>query len=396
MAVRDVDFRFHLPTKIEFGYQKFNKLPEYAQQYGSKALIVSYKDLSLSVALEQCIFSLAEVGIQTERFEEVIENPTFDIIDRGAKLARESQCDLIIALGGGSVIDVSKGISVCAGEDRVSIWNIVQGGEIKNNPLPVIAIPTTSGTGSEVTQYAVISHREQKRKEGIGKPQFYPRLAICDPELTLSLPPMPTAVTGLDALSHAIEGYTTRFTNSLTDSLAETAIDLIARNIRTAVMSPMDRSARYAMMMGSMLAGIVITHTDTSLAHVMGEAMGAVFNISHGLSVALTLPAVIEYNLETNIDKYAKLAFLLGGDTRQLTLHAAARMAPGLYRKLLADLSMPHGLAVLGVSESPEVLRLCTRPGWDAANLRPAAEADFIDLIQASLSPQMSYWEIKK
>ena len=395
MTISEVEFKFSLPTRIEFGYKKFAKLAGFAALYGKKAFVVSYQDLSLKNYVNQCLSDLKQAGIGSVLFEQVVENPTYNIVDHGAEIVRKEGCDMIIALGGGSVIDVAKGISVCAGDDPVSIWEIVQGREVTNPPLPVIAIPTTAGTGSEVTQYAVISNREEKRKEGFGKPEFYPRLALMDPELTLSLPSMTTAVTGLDALSHAIEGFTTRFTNSITDALAEKAIRLIAQNIHIAVSESNNRLARYAMMMGSMLAGIVITHTDTSLAHVIGEATGAVFNISHGLSVALSLPAVMEFNLDTNIYKFARVAELLGGDTAGLTQTSAARQAPRLVRNLMADLKLPKGLSSLGVTESEDVLNLCSRPGWDAANLRPASREDFTDLIKASLAPGMSYWSIE-
>ena len=181
MTTHQDDFKFYIPTRIEFGINKIQKLADYAGLYGNRALLVTYNDQSLNGILKYCVAELARNGIASISFEEVYENPTFDIVDRGAAAARDHQCDFVVALGGGSVIDVAKGISVCATEEVVSIWEIVEGRELKNLPLPLIAIPTTSGTGSEVTQYAVISNREQKRKEGFGKTQFYPRLALRTP-----------------------------------------------------------------------------------------------------------------------------------------------------------------------------------------------------------------------
>jgi alcohol dehydrogenase class IV len=393
MEITQTNFTFFIPTKIEFGIDKFNQLADYAGPLGKKAMLVSYKDKSLEELISTCHTMLKEKGIEVVPYEEIIENPTYQVVDHGAALARKEKCDLVIGLGGGSVIDAAKGIAVCAVEENASIWEYVEGRQITRDPLPLIVIPTTAGTGSEVTQYAVISNHEQKRKEGFGKPQFYPKLAVLDPELTITLPPKATAITGVDALSHAIEGYTTRYTNGLTDALAERAIGLIAQNIQAVYKDGNNIEARSSMMMGSMMAGIVITHTDTSLAHVIGEAMGAIFNINHGLSVGLSLAAVMEYNLQTNLEKFATIARLLGGKTQNLTLNSAARMAPQLYRKLLSDLQLPAGLSTLGVFECEDVLRLCTRPGWDAANMRPADKEDFIDLIRASLDPCMSYWD---
>lgn len=392
MNIPQTDFTFFIPTKIEFGFDKFKKLAEYAGLYGRKAMLVSYKDKSLEKLVSACHVMLKEKGISVVPYEEITENPTYQIVDQGSTLARKEKCDLVIGLGGGSVIDAAKGIAVCAVEKNAGIWEFVEGRQISRDPLPLIVIPTTAGTGSEVTQYAVISNHEQNRKEGFGKPQFYPRIAIVDPGLTLDLPPKLTAVTGMDALTHAIEGYTTKFTNTLTDNLAKLSVTLISSSLRTAFETGDDKQARYNLMLGSMLAGIVITHTDTSLAHVIGEATGAVFHISHGLSVALTLPAVMEFNMENNLSKYSTLSLLLGGGIGGHDQEQIARDAPRAYRQLMADLQMPEGLGALGVKEDKKVLDLCSRPGWDAANMRPASRDDFLDLIKASISPQMSYW----
>ncbi len=300
MNIPQNDFTFFLPTKIEFGFDKFKKLAEYASPLGKKAVLVSYKDKSLESLISTCHVMLKEKVLAVVPYEEIIENPTYQIVDQGAALARKEKCDLVIALGGGSVIDAAKGIAVCAVEENASIWEYVEGRQITRDPLPLIVIPTTAGTGSEVTQYAVISNHEQNRKEGFGKPQFYPRIAIVDPGLTLGLPQKLTAITGMDALTHAIEGYTTKFTNTLTDNLARLSITLISGSLRTAFKTGDDKQARYNLMLGSMLAGMVITHTDTSLAHVIGEATGAVFHISHGLECSVNLAGCdgIQYGKE--------------------------------------------------------------------------------------------------
>jgi len=202
-------FMFNIPTKIEYGLNKFSELGNFVQGMGKKALIVSYEDKCLKNQLDECQQLLREVGISSIFFEEVVTNTSHTLIDKGTQLALSEGCDLIIGFGGGSAIDVAKTIAVTAVE-HVGIWEIVEGKNINQKPLPMIAIPTTSGTGSEVTQYAVISNPEQKRKEGIGKKEFYPLLSIVDPMLTIGMPVGLTAAVGLDALTHAIEGYTTR------------------------------------------------------------------------------------------------------------------------------------------------------------------------------------------
>lgn len=387
------DFKFDIPTRIEFGNQVFKKLGKLCRGYGNKALVISYKDRSLHVFVEECVFLLKAENIATCLFEEVEANPTHTLINKGAELACSEGCDFVIGLGGGSAIDTAKAVSVATVE-KIDIWEIVEGKELTQTPLPLVAIPTTSGTGSEVTQYAVISNRELKRKEGFGKKEFYPHLSLLDPYLTVGMPSSITAATGLDALTHAIEAYTTRLANPLSDLLAEKAIQLVADNLRTAVYSGQNMQSRYNMMLASMLAGMAITHADTSLAHVIGEAIGAVFNTNHGLTVALTLPAVMEYNCFTNIDKFANISALMGEAVNHLAPRDAALLASSAVRKLIGDVNVPTCLAEMGVKRDETVLDLCSRPGWDATNLRSAKRADFQDLIEGSLSPELSYWKI--
>jgi len=387
------NFMFYLPTRIEFGLEKLDILGSEATRMGSKALIVSYKDKSLKQIIETCVGLLSAASVKSILFEEIEANPTCQVVDQGRDLAIKEKCDLVIGLGGGSAMDAAKAIAVCAVE-KVDIWKIVEGRPIGKKPLPLILIPTTSGTGSEVTQYAVISNCELKRKEGFGRLEFYPRIAILDPLLTVGLPPALTAATGMDALTHAIEGYTTRLTNPISDACSERAIELIANNIRMAVFDGKNIQARYHLMLASMLAGISITHADTSLAHVIGEAIGAVFNTNHGLSVSLALPAVMEYNCFTNIDRFARIAGLLGEKVNRLSLRDAAKLAPAAVRNLIKDLNLSQGLAQLGVSENDQVINLCCRPNMDASNLRPAGKHDFELLIKGSLSPHMSYWRL--
>ncbi len=387
-------FTFHIPTKIEYGLDKFYEIGKLLKGMGKKALIVSYEDKSLEHQLEECQKLLENEGILSVMFEEVVTNPSHEIIDKGCKLAIKEGCDLIIGFGGGSAIDVAKTIAVAAVE-KVGIWEIVEGKEITTSPLPIIAVPTTSGTGSEATQYAVISNPGKKKKEGVGKKEFYPVLSIVDPMLTVGMPSGLTAAVGLDALTHAIEGYTTRFTNPVTDPLAELAIQLVGQSLRKAVFDGKDINARSDMMLASMLAGMAITHADTSLAHVIGEAMGAVFNLHHGLAVTLTLPAVMEYNCFTNINKFMTIAKLLGEDIEGLSSREAAKLAPAAVRQLIYDLEVPRGLAMLGAKEDDHILDLCTRPGWDDSNMRAASREDFTALIKGSLSQDMSYWKFK-
>jgi alcohol dehydrogenase class IV len=389
----NTSFIFNIPTRIEYGPNRFQSIGGSARSFGEKALVVSTAGESLIDLQKECRSLLEANGVQSVLFNRVSTNPSHTLIDEACELAINEKCDLVIGLGGGSAMDVAKTVAVAAVE-HVRAWDIVEGGKLSHKPIPVIAVPTTSGTGSEVTQYAVVSNPEKKMKEGIGRREFYPVLSIVDPVLTMSMPADLTAAVGLDALTHAIEGYTTVHSNPLTDSLAETAIGLIGKSLRQAVFHPGDLGARSDMMLASMLAGIAITHADTSLAHVVGEAAGAVFSVHHGLAVALTLPAVMEFNCFTSVEKFGRIAELLGERVTGLSLRDSAKLAPSAVRSLIYDIGVPRGLAALGVMKDKRVMELCTRPGSDGANPRSASERDFSLIIDGSLSDKMSYWSL--
>jgi alcohol dehydrogenase len=384
-------FNFYFPTCLIFGLGKFLSIGDEVKNLGKRALLVTYADNSQTDVVHQAVDLLKNAGVSTVIFAEAIANPTHTLVNKGSQLARQEQCDVVIGLGGGSAMDTAKGIAVAAPED-VDIWKIYEGTPINKESLPVVAIPTTAGTGSEATYYTVISNRELHRKEGFARPQFFPRLSIIDPQLTITLPPRITAATGMDVLTHAIEAYTSKLASPVSDLFAAEAIRLVGLFLRQATEDGKNLEARSNMLLASTLAGIAITHADTCLAHVIGEAVGAVFNTPHGLSVSLALPAVMEFNSPSNQPKYASITRILG-DGDGLSESQAAKKSPALVRKLIGDLGLPAGLAELGVTESSEVTELVNRPGTDASNPRPTDSKAFELLIKGSLSPAMSYWE---
>lgn len=387
------DFGFYVPTRIVFGNGKFDVLGEEVSQIGKRALIVTYPGSALENWLDRAISLLENNGVSVVVYRQVDANPDHKLINRGGELARAENCDVVIGLGGGSAMDSAKGIAVVASENQ-DIWDIYEGAPITQETLPVVAIPTTAGTGSEATFFAVVSHRELKQKEGFALPQFFPRLSIVDPLMTLDLPPRITAETGLDALSHAIEAYYCKFATPVVDALAVQAIGLVSDNLRKAVYDGKDQVARYNMMLANTLAGMAITQSDSCLAHVIGEAVGGVYNTGHGLSVALCLPATMEYNSIAALEKFATIAELMGEDVSGLTLREAARQAPSAVRDLIEDLNLPLGLRAIDVDDLTKVRQLVNRPGWDASSPRPAGPDDFELLLEACMEPAMSYWEL--
>lgn len=392
------NFVSFLPTRIIFGNGKFETLGEEAARLGRRALIVTYPGSTLAEQVARAKKLLQQAGLSWAVFAEVESNPSHTLINRGGEAARQQGCDVVIGLGGGSAIDAAKGIAVTAtalaGSGQADIWKIFEGEPISQKPLAVIAVPTTAGTGSEATFFTVVSQRELHRKEGFARPQFYPTISLVDPLLTLDLPPEITAATGMDALSHAIEASYCRMSTPVVDALALAAIRLAAGNLRRAVYDGKDLNGRYNMLLANTLAGMAITQSDSCLAHVIGEAVGGVYNTGHGQSVAVCLPATMEYNCIAAPEKFAAIAQALGVDTADLTDRQAALKAPGAVRELIQDLGMPLGLAALGVEDLSEVKQLVNRPGMDASSPRPANSAAFDLLLMACMSAGMSYWEM--
>lgn len=388
------NFNFYFPTRLIFGAGKFQSLGEEAGALGKRAMLVTYPSQSLSEPAAQAVALLKEHGVSSVVYAQATANPTHTCVNEGAAIARNEKCDLVIGLGGGSPMDVAKAIAVAAPEG-LDIWKIYEGAPITHTSLPVVAVPTTAGTGSEATFYAVISNRELHRKEGFARPQFFPKVSIIDPLLTISLPPAMTAATGMDTLTHAIEAYTSRLASPASDLFAAEAIRLTGLYLRRAVYNGKDIEARTNMLLANTLAGVAIAHADTCLAHVIGEAVGAVFNTGHGLSVSITLPAVMEYNCMANMGKYASITRLMGEDDGFLSEREAVRKSASVVRNLMNDIGIPAGLAALGVSgDLSEVMALVNRPGMDASNPRPTGSAAFEILVKGSLSPAMSYWEV--
>ena len=386
---------FYAPTRILFGPGKLNSVGEEAAQLGKKAMLVTGKSAALKFGYTDRVVSLLKQnGVDTVIFDEVGPNPTVKTVNLGGELARREGCDLVIGLGGGSAIDAAKYIAILA-TNAVDCWTIVDPGiDLERQPAPVIAITMTAGTGAEVSQFAVLSNPDLKRKDGTGKPYLYAKLAIVDPELTLSLPAYETAYSGVDALAQAIEPFTSVFSNPVSDMFAEAAIKLVANNLRTAVHNPGNLQARTAMHMANVLAGFSLTLVDTTIAHVMSEAVGAVTDLPHGLCVALSLPAVMEYNCVANLDKFARVAELMGTATSGLSKREAAMKVPQALRDLYQDIGLPQGFGALGVRDIGRIVELASRPGLDASNPRQLSSKTIELLVRASVDASMSYWAI--
>jgi len=283
---------------------------------------------------------LDRAGIQWRMFADTVPDPTTDVVEAGVAVLRDGHFDGLVAVGGGSPIDTAKAIAVLAANGgRMRDYKVPN--PIPKPGLPLVAIPTTAGTGSEATRFTVITDTETDEKMLIAGADIVPAAAIVDYELTLSKPFRLTADTGIDSLTHAIEAYVSRKANPFSDGMAKSAMALIAANIRTACNDPGNRAAREAMMLGSLQAGIAFSNASVALVHGMSRPIGAHFHVPHGLSNAMLLPAVTAFSLPAAKARYADCARAMGVVAPGTPDDAAAPALVEALRSLNADLKVP-------------------------------------------------------
>ncbi|NPA41955.1 MAG: iron-containing alcohol dehydrogenase [Aquificae bacterium] len=309
---------FYRPVEVFFGKGAIEKAGEVARRYGFKALIVTGKESAKkSGSLDRLIKSLNSHGIHEYiLYNEVIPNPTDTIVNEGARIAVEEKVDFIVGLGGGSTLDTAKAISIVSSNEG-SVWDYVKYPEgprlVPYLSRPVICIPTTAGTGSEVDKYSVITNSIRKEKLVISHSLNYPKVALIDPELTLTMSPQLTAITGFDALTHALESLTNRAQNFMAEECSIKAIELISKWLPIAVEEPDNYEAREKLSYASMLAGIAIDHLGVALIHAMEHPVSAHYpQVAHGLGLAILAPYITKFNYKGNPEKYALFARLMG------------------------------------------------------------------------------------
>jgi alcohol dehydrogenase class IV len=349
-------YQFRLPRNITFGLGTVEKLGERAQEYGAKkVLIVTDRHLGPSGTIAAAVKALSGKGIESVVYDGVVTEPTTEQIEEADGYYKKNNCNMVVGLGGGSCLDAAKGVAILA-TNGGRIQDYEGRGKVKKPRAPFIAIPTTAGTGSEVTWAAVILDTQRKVKFIIYSPHNIPDEAIEDPLLTLSMSPNITASSGMDALTHAIEGYISLReanlgygTPPIMHYLALPAIELISQNLRQAWANGKDIEARSNMMLGQLLAAFTFGNTGTALAHGMARPLGGHFHIPHGLANAVVLPHVMEFTWVAVPEKFAKIAQAMGENTSGLSLFEAAQRAVEAVKKLCNDIHIPR-LRDLGIS----------------------------------------------
>ena len=375
-------FEFTLPTKIVYGCGVLQNLAEEVTAAGgSKVLIVTDKGIAAAGIVTKVTDLLDEAGLPYTIYDGVEANPKDVNAEAAAREARACGADFLIAVDGGSPIDCAKAVGVLLAHDAEFIkpYEGKTAATLPNPPL--ITIPTTSGTGSEITFSSVITDTKNKYKMTVKSPYTAATTALCDPELTISVPPAVTAATGVDALTHSIEGFTATCSEPIGDAAALYSIELIAGNLVKAYKDGSDLEARSNMLMASMLGGISFSHSDVASVHCIAEALGSMYDLPHGTCNAIFLPYVMEYNMDYCVDRYARVAGALGLSYDSDEDGAAKAVA--YVKQLTKDVELPTFASLdPDPADFPALADMAYKNGSNDSNPRPMTAADYEALLK--------------
>lgn len=378
---------FLLGTRLVFGPGCVERMEEEIRRQGyENILLVTDQGIVRSGVFEHVMGVLDAAKIRYSVFDEVQSNPDVAHIDKAYHSIREQQTDLIIAVGGGSVMDAAKAFALLLA-NHGSIRDYEGRGVFQKEAIPLLAVPTTVGTGSEVTRACVISDHERHLKMIVGGPSLAPKIAFLDACLLTKLPWHLVAATGIDALTHAIEGYVCKKANPITDALNRHALAMIHSAIRPAVADSRNLEAINNMLMASTIAGVGAGNASLGIVHAISHAIGGYYDVPHGLVNGILLPLAIEWNWIANPAKYADVFELLGGGCRHAwSLEEKAKEAAAVVRSLLEDLQMPQRLTELGLKASniDLIAKQAIEDGYVPNNPRQITEADVRKLIAAA------------
>lgn len=376
-------FAFSVPQDIKFGWGALDELPAMASKTGaSKAFIVSGPHLKKAGLVDRCSDKLKEAGISAVAFTETEGNPSTDTVDKASALFKESGAQIIVAFGGGSPLDVAKAVAVL-GSYGGSITDYEGVGKVPGPVVPMIAIPTTAGTGSEVTSFSVITDHTRDYKLTVGSTYLLPSGVILDPELITSVPSKTAAYCGVDAMVHALEAYLSLASSPFSDMMALKALELIGSNIRTYVADRSDRDAAEGMLLGSLFAGIAFSHARLGDVHAMSHPISAFFDVPHGLANAVLLPTVVEFNSVVDSPKFYDIYHRVAHCPAEKDCFGTEMLVHEL-RLLNESLGIPASLKDVGVDPSKfEAMAAdAMKSGNIAVNPRPTTIDDVIQMYK--------------
>jgi alcohol dehydrogenase len=381
-------FNFRAAGEITFGAGCIEGLgAAIKKQGGKRVLLVVDPGFAKVGPMKKITQAIDREGLITVLYDAVEPEPRVELADHCTDVAKREHCDFVLGVGGGSAMDIAKAAAILVtnggrAQDYQGLNKVAKPG------LPKGMIPTTAGTGSEVTFTAVFVNEDQKKKAGINSPFLYPEMSFLDPELTLGLPPAVTASTGMDALTHAIESYTSKAASPISEIFSAEAIQSIAQSLRQAVNQGSDLEARSRMLYGSLLAGIGLANAGVTAAHSLSYPLGGIFHVPHGVANAMFLPAVMEYNVFSCPDKFAQVAEWMGEKVHGLSIQEAAVRAVSAVKRLAKEIGIPQRMSDLGIPSSAipgmaeEALKV-TRPLEN--NPRPVSLQDAIQIYRGIL-----------
>jgi alcohol dehydrogenase class IV len=383
------NFNYFQPTEIRFGCGRLSEVGEVVAKFGKRCLLVTVPVFAaLEPVFDKVKASLADAGVDVAHFDGVVPNPTTQSITAGAKAAKAHQADVVLGVGGGSSMDSAKAIAVEASH-KGTCWDYLWFSETQptEKTLPVIAVTTTSGTGSQVTQVAVVTNTENRDKSAIYNPIVYPRVSIVDPELMLTVPEHVTASTGFDVFCHAFETYIHPNASPYTDMMAEEAIQLVVKYLPAVVKDGANLEARTAMAWADTLAGLCIANAGVTLPHGMGMAIGGMYpHVMHGEALAVTYPDFMRYTYHSAIKQFATVGRIFNSALESESDETAAEKSCEEMDKLLKGIGMWLTLDDLKVPEDelPQLAEQCLVLPDYKSNPKVATLDDVSEILNSS------------
>jgi alcohol dehydrogenase len=377
-----------IPTDVHFGFGASRTLPAHVRSAGArKVFVVTDPGVREAGIADGIISLLDQESIDCAVYDHVTADSGSTLIREAVEQLKSSGADAVVGIGGGSALDTAKAVAALA-TNPGSPLDYVGLHKVRSRPLPTIAIPTTAGTGSEVSLWAVFTDDDRKLKVAIGGMLMYPAVALCDPDLTMDLPPALTASTGMDALAHAVECCTNKACQPISAALALRAIELIGGHLRRAALDGHDREARYAMLLASTMAGMAMNPTRLGLAHALAMPLGSWdLKIPHSVAIAVTLPLVMEFNTPAAPERFAAVALALGDPVSRCSpSEAAGRAAPAV--SALADaIGIPRSLSGYGLRHEHvnDVVEEAMKSGNIAVNPRETSRGELAEILRRAI-----------
>ncbi|QQK79087.1 iron-containing alcohol dehydrogenase [Salicibibacter cibi] len=388
-------YTMHFPRQVVYGEDSLKNVGEIARQEGTRALLISDQIMEELGNVSVCRQLMEEAGIDVITYLGVESEPTDAYVDEALFICREAACDLIVSIGGGSCIDTAKAVSVVMTNGGFVSDYMNQKTIASNDGLPLIAIPTTGGTGSEATDATVITNKNNGIKMMIKQPALMPKIAIVDPLLTISTPKNTTAAVGIDSLTHALEAYISKRAHPFTDQLARSSFQLIMENLKTAYQDGSNRTARANTMFASMQAGMAFSNASVCLVHGMSRPIGALFHVPHGISNAMLLPVVLEYSKDSCQERLHELASHVYPELKDESPNEGADILVHRILTLCEELNIPN-LGSWGIDKEafeqacPKMAEDALMSGSPANNPKVPAKDEIIDLYQQAFRYQYS------